>query len=81
MQMPVFSMALEMPFHEASIEYFCFAVSGRRGSVAGGGPPPKSGPALLAPRLSDAASFPNWQPMLVTLIWHFSFTSLYFQNF
>lgn len=78
MQMPVFSMALEMPFHEASIEYFCFAVSGRRGSVAGGGPPPKSEPALLASRLPDDASFPNLQPMLVTLIWHFIFTSLYY---
>lgn len=59
--MPVFSMALEIPFHDASMEYFCFAVRGRRGSVAGGGPS-LTGPALL-PRLSDAANFPNWQPI------------------
>lgn len=60
MQMPVFSIALEMPFHEASIEYFCLAVSGSRGSVAGGGASASAGAAHApAPRLSDEASLPN----------------------
>lgn len=62
MQMPVFSIALDIPFHDASMEYFCFAVSGRRGSVAGGGPSDSAGG--LFTRRSDAASLPNWQPMV-----------------
>lgn len=57
MQMPVFSIALEIPFHEASMEYFCFAVKGSRGSVAGGGPSVTTGTALLA--LPEVASLPN----------------------
>lgn len=60
-QMPVFSIALEIPFHEASMEYFCFAVSGSRGSVAGGGPSDSAGG--LFPLRSEAANLPNWQPM------------------
>lgn len=62
MQMPVFSMALEMPFHEASIEYFCFAVRGRRGSVAGGGG--TSAASLGALCRPEAASLPSWHPMV-----------------
>lgn len=70
MQIPVFSIALEMPFHEASIEYFCLAVRGSLGSVAGGGPSPRLG-WLLALR-SEAANFPNWHPM-VAFHFHFHF--------
>lgn len=70
MQIPVFSIALEMPFHEASIEYFCLAVRGSLGSVAGGGPSPRLG-WLLALR-SEAANLPNWHPM-VAFHFHFHF--------
>lgn len=37
MQIPVGSMALEIPFHDATRLYFCFAVKGSLGSVCAGG--------------------------------------------
>ncbi|GBP54423.1 hypothetical protein EVAR_35980_1 [Eumeta japonica] len=52
MHIPVFSMARLMPFHEASMEYFCLAVSGRRGSQGGGG----GGPSASAPRRPPRAA-------------------------
>lgn len=58
-QIPVFSIALDMPFHDANMEYFCLAVNGSLGSVAGGGPSGITAVALAFPRLSDAANFPN----------------------
>lgn len=80
MQIPVFSMALEMPFHEASMEYFCLAVRGSLGSVAGGGPSANVVLlVLLAPRLSDAASFPNWHPILTYHCINISTSHYYFK--
>jgi hypothetical protein len=64
MLMPVVSMALLMPFHEATIEYFCRAVSGRRGSGAdgaGGSLTLLSESFLLSPLL---ANFPSSHPMM-----------------
>lgn len=58
MQIPVGSMALAMPFHEAIMEYFCLAVSGNLGSEGGGAPL-----STALPSLSDAASFPSSQPI------------------
>lgn len=58
MQIPVGSMALAMPFHEAIMEYFCLAVSGNLGSEGGGAPL-----STALPSLSDAANFPNSQPI------------------
>lgn len=67
MYTPVGSIALEMPFHDAIMLYFCLAVSGSRGS---GGPglggssslslclPPRS-----SPDAAELASFPRSQPI------------------
>lgn len=62
MQIPVGSMALDIPFHDAIIEYFCFAVRGSRGSVGAGGAPLRSA-VPPPPPLSLAASLPNSHPI------------------
>lgn len=72
MLMPVVSMARLMPFHEATIEYFCRAVSGSRESGAEGGGGSLtllSTSFLLSPLL---ASFPNSQPMMKRFLALFS---------
>lgn len=74
MQIPVFSIALEMPFHEASMEYFCFAVRGSLGSVAGGGPSVRT---WLFDLRSDAANLPSWQPIATTLLHKIDITHLH----
>lgn len=61
---PVGSMARLIPFHDATMEYFCLAVSGSRGSgaVGGGGSP---GPMEFdAFPLEPLANFPNSQPII-----------------
>jgi hypothetical protein len=66
MQIPVGSIALAMPFHDATMVYFCLAVKGSRGSGgAGGGGSP--GPALVAPLpcLVLAANLPSSHPILL----------------
>lgn len=67
MNTPVGSIALDMPFHDAIMLYFCLAVSGSRGS---GGPglggssslslcfPPRS-----SPDAAELASLPRSQPI------------------
>lgn len=67
MSIPVGSIALDMPFHEAIMLYFCLAVNGSRGSGGpglGGSsslslclPPPPSPDAV------ELANFPRSQPM------------------
>lgn len=61
MKTPVGSIALEIPFQEASMLYFCLAVRGSLGSggAGAGGPSLTSG----APRCV-AASLPSSQPIL-----------------
>lgn len=59
MQIPVFSIALEMAFHEATMVYLCLAVSGSRGSTIGAGGSLMAPPALR----SEAASLVNWHPI------------------
>lgn len=61
MHMPVGSIALAIPFHEAIMEYFCLAVSGRRGSGGGGAAPSRLERAFRP--LPDAANLPSSQPM------------------
>lgn len=66
---PVDSIALEMPFHEAAMLYFCLAVSGSRGSHGAGGggsscldvPPAPPPPPLRA-------NFPNLQPIIFQIV-------------
>lgn len=58
-------MARLMPFQEATIEYFCLAVNGSRGSGAVGGGGSRGPKELVAlPSLEPLANFPNSQPML-----------------
>ena len=66
MQMPVGSIARLIPFHEATIEYFCLAVNGNRGSGAAGGGG-SHGPNILplSPFELDA-NLLNSQPILFT---------------
>lgn len=71
MYTPVGSIALDMPFHDAIMLYFCLAVSGSRGS---GGPglggssslslclPPRSSPAA-----AELANLPRSQPIRAPL--------------
>lgn len=73
--MPVFSMALKIPFHEASIQYLCFGVNGNRGSEGGGGIYNGS----LTGNLSDDVNLLNSQPM--TSIFNFQLLYRHNQNF
>uniref|UniRef100_A0A2M4B3Q0 Putative secreted protein n=1 Tax=Anopheles triannulatus TaxID=58253 RepID=A0A2M4B3Q0_9DIPT len=65
MVMPVVSIARLMPFHDATIVYFCLAVSGNRASVGGGPHASRLGTLLLFELLPllPLASFVNSQPM------------------
>lgn len=61
---PVGSIALLIPFQEASMLYFCLAVSGSRGSTLAGGAGSFSArfePGCVRPE----ASLPNSQPILL----------------
>lgn len=58
---PVCSICLKIPFHDASMQYCCFVVNGDRGSAGGGG---RSMSSWLN---SEAASFVNWQPIFEVL--------------
>lgn len=60
--MPVGSIAREIPFQEAIIEYFCLAVRGRRGSTAAGAA--GGGSLLEFPPPPLLVSFPSSQPIL-----------------
>lgn len=74
MYTPVGSMALDMPFQDAIMLYFCLAVSGKRGS---GGPglggssslslcfclPPPPPPPRSSPDEAELANLPRSQPM------------------
>lgn len=79
MWIPVGSIALLIPFHDAIIEYFCLAESGNRGSGAAGGGG-SQGPSELAPSPFPAvANFPNSHPILgfTHSIWKLLSTLLY----
>lgn len=55
---PVFSICLKIPFHDANMQYCCFAVRGDRGSEGGGG---RSKGSLK----SEVASCDNLHPILI----------------
>uniref|UniRef100_A0A2M3ZLZ3 Uncharacterized protein n=1 Tax=Anopheles braziliensis TaxID=58242 RepID=A0A2M3ZLZ3_9DIPT len=65
MVIPVVSIARLMPFQDATIVYFCLAVSGNRASVGGGPHASRLGTLLLFELLPllPLASFVNSQPM------------------
>uniref|UniRef100_A0A2M4C5W5 Putative secreted protein n=1 Tax=Anopheles marajoara TaxID=58244 RepID=A0A2M4C5W5_9DIPT len=65
MVMPVVSIARLMPFQDATIVYFCLAVSGNRASVGGGPHASRLGTLLLFELLPllPLANFVNSQPM------------------
>lgn len=68
MWIPVVSIARLMPFHEATIVYFCLAVSGNRLSVGGGPQASRLGTLLpLEPPLL-LANFVSSQPMALLLL-------------
>lgn len=62
MYTPVDSMALLIPFHDANMLNFCFAVRGKRGSTGAGGAGSSCFRELPPPPL-DPANFPSSQPM------------------
>lgn len=69
MSIPVVSIARLMPFHEATIVYFCLAVSGNRLSVGGGPQASRLGTLLpLEPPPLLLANFVSSQPMVSTLL-------------
>lgn len=57
-------MALLIPFQEASMLNFCFAVRGSLGSTGAGGA--GSSGFLAFPPPPELANFPNSQPMTIT---------------
>jgi hypothetical protein len=62
MQTPVDSMALLIPFQEASILYFCLAVRGSLGSTVAGGAASSGFRLLPEPPLE--ANLPNSHPIV-----------------
>lgn len=75
MQTPVDSIALLIPFHEANMLYFCFAVRGSLGSTVAVGAVAAAPSSVLGILLEPAlaANFPSLHPMIFT---EFSLTTL-----